>query len=127
MHKATCADCGKSCEVPFRPSGDKPVFCSECFGSKREAGDRGDRKEFNREPRREFNSRPTSSNSGQEELKKQLAEVNTKLDKLIGVVEKLLESKKEGAAGVGSSETKIKTKSEPKKTLKAVVKKALKK
>jgi CxxC-x17-CxxC domain-containing protein len=34
MHRATCADCGKSCEVPFRPSGDKPVFCSDCFGRK---------------------------------------------------------------------------------------------
>ncbi|OIO07019.1 hypothetical protein AUJ35_02955 [Candidatus Falkowbacteria bacterium CG1_02_41_21] len=34
MHRATCAECGKSCEVPFRPSGDKPVFCSDCFGRK---------------------------------------------------------------------------------------------
>ena len=31
MHRATCADCGKSCEVPFRPTGDKPVYCSNCF------------------------------------------------------------------------------------------------
>ena len=21
MHKATCADCGKECEVPFKPDG----------------------------------------------------------------------------------------------------------
>jgi CxxC-x17-CxxC domain-containing protein len=34
MHKAICADCGKACEVPFKPSGDKPVFCSDCFGKK---------------------------------------------------------------------------------------------
>ncbi|MFA4942052.1 MAG: CxxC-x17-CxxC domain-containing protein [Patescibacteria group bacterium] len=34
MHRATCAECGKSCEVPFRPTGDKPVFCSDCFGRK---------------------------------------------------------------------------------------------
>ena len=32
MHKATCAECGSKCEVPFRPTGDKPVLCSECFG-----------------------------------------------------------------------------------------------
>jgi len=32
MHRATCAECGKPCEVPFKPSGDKPVFCSNCFG-----------------------------------------------------------------------------------------------
>lgn len=31
MHKATCADCGKECEVPFKPSGDRPVYCKECF------------------------------------------------------------------------------------------------
>lgn len=31
MHKAICADCGESCEVPFKPSSDKPVYCSNCF------------------------------------------------------------------------------------------------
>jgi CxxC-x17-CxxC domain-containing protein len=31
MHKATCAKCGKICEVPFRPTGSKPVFCRDCF------------------------------------------------------------------------------------------------
>ena len=34
MHKATCSECGKSCELPFKPTGDKPVFCSNCFGNK---------------------------------------------------------------------------------------------
>lgn len=36
MHKATCSECGKMCEVPFRPTGEKPVFCSNCFGDKKE-------------------------------------------------------------------------------------------
>ena len=36
MHKATCAECKKECEVPFKPSGDKPVFCRECFANKRQ-------------------------------------------------------------------------------------------
>jgi len=35
MHKATCSDCGKECEVPFKPSGDKPVRCRECFQKSR--------------------------------------------------------------------------------------------
>lgn len=50
MHRATCADCGKNCEVPFRPTGDKPVFCSSCFqkndsprGRDDRFGGRGDR------------------------------------------------------------------------------------
>ena len=38
MHQAVCAECGKNCEVPFRPSGDKPVYCSDCFGKKEGSG-----------------------------------------------------------------------------------------
>jgi len=28
---AVCAKCGKECEVPFEPKGDRPVYCRECF------------------------------------------------------------------------------------------------
>jgi len=35
MHSATCASCGKACQVPFQPSGEKPVYCSDCFQSQR--------------------------------------------------------------------------------------------
>lgn len=31
MHKATCADCGKECEVPFEPKEGRPVYCKECY------------------------------------------------------------------------------------------------
>jgi CxxC-x17-CxxC domain-containing protein len=31
MFTTTCSSCGKSAEVPFRPSGDKPVYCRDCF------------------------------------------------------------------------------------------------
>ncbi|MGE5307538.1 MAG: CxxC-x17-CxxC domain-containing protein [Deltaproteobacteria bacterium] len=31
MFKAICADCNKECELPFKPSGDRPVYCRECF------------------------------------------------------------------------------------------------
>ena len=37
MHKAVCADCKQECEVPFKPSGDKPVRCKECFAKYRES------------------------------------------------------------------------------------------
>ena len=40
MFSTTCDQCGKDCEVPFRPSGDKPVYCSDCFESKRDDGGR---------------------------------------------------------------------------------------
>ena len=34
MHGATCDECGKKCEVPFKPRSDKPIFCNDCFRSK---------------------------------------------------------------------------------------------
>ena len=37
LHKAICADCKKECEVPFKPSQDRPVYCRDCF-SKRKGG-----------------------------------------------------------------------------------------
>ncbi len=35
MHKAVCSECGKECEVPFKPTEGKPVYCRECFQKKR--------------------------------------------------------------------------------------------
>jgi CxxC-x17-CxxC domain-containing protein len=34
MFTATCASCGNEARVPFEPRGDKPVYCSDCFGSR---------------------------------------------------------------------------------------------
>ena len=42
MHDATCGDCGKTCQVPFEPRPDKPVYCNDCFQDKKPAReDRG--------------------------------------------------------------------------------------
>lgn len=30
-----CAECGKTASVPFRPTGAKPVYCSDCFQGRR--------------------------------------------------------------------------------------------
>ena len=38
MFKATCADCKKECEVPFKPSGDRPVYCKDCFSKRKDSG-----------------------------------------------------------------------------------------
>lgn len=35
MFEATCADCGKTATVPFKPSGVRPVYCSDCFQNRR--------------------------------------------------------------------------------------------
>jgi CxxC-x17-CxxC domain-containing protein len=31
MHKATCSECGNECEVPFKPTEGKSVYCKECY------------------------------------------------------------------------------------------------
>lgn len=41
MHQATCSECGKDCEIPFRPTGGRPVFCSSCF--EKQQGGSGER------------------------------------------------------------------------------------
>jgi len=83
MHRATCAECGQSCEVPFRPTEGKPVYCNACFGGKKEtgAGRGGDR--F---PQKSFSSSgaPVRTDDGS---KKQLEILNAKMDRLIQAVE----------------------------------------
>ncbi|MCH7759027.1 hypothetical protein IID20_01595 [Patescibacteria group bacterium] len=65
MHGATCDECGKKCEVPFKPRSDKPIFCNDCFRSK-----------GNTEPRRfgGRNSGERSSGSGEEILAEEVLE-----------------------------------------------------
>lgn len=31
MHDATCADCKKATQVPFKPTEGRPVYCRDCF------------------------------------------------------------------------------------------------
>jgi CxxC-x17-CxxC domain-containing protein len=40
MYNAICADCRRECEVPFKPTGERPVFCKECW-AKRKADRQG--------------------------------------------------------------------------------------
>jgi CxxC-x17-CxxC domain-containing protein len=35
MFTATCDSCGREARVPFRPTGAKPVYCSDCFSTRR--------------------------------------------------------------------------------------------
>lgn len=94
MHKAVCDECHKSCEVPFRPSSDKPVYCNDCFASKRKDDDRAPRRDFgDRGPRRDFNASPAQSSFAkpavaQGDISKQLSDINAKLDRLISTMEK---------------------------------------
>lgn len=107
MYKAVCSECGKNCEVPFRPTGEKPVFCSDCFNKMRDPSDSRGGKSFDRAPKRDFNdrhaprqdySRPAESRApykpapANDETKRQLFDISTKLDKLISAMEKMTAS-----------------------------------
>ena len=38
LHPATCSECGKETQVPFRPTAGKPVYCRECFQKRGSGG-----------------------------------------------------------------------------------------
>ena len=93
MHKATCSECNEECEVPFRPTGDKPVYCRGCFGDKggSDSGKFGGRKDFGR--RDEPRSAPRydrATPAGGDVTAKQLEEMNSKLEKIIKLLEEKL-------------------------------------
>jgi len=85
MFSTVCSDCGKGCEVPFRPTGNKPVFCSDCFRNKsvsRSQDSRGGRKDF----KSRFEDRKTYQNNGDKgalNYKPQFEALNFKLDKIL--------------------------------------------
>ncbi|HJP41326.1 MAG TPA: zinc-ribbon domain containing protein [Dehalococcoidia bacterium] len=41
MFTTTCASCGKEARVPFQPTGDRPVYCNDCFRSQPRTGGGG--------------------------------------------------------------------------------------
>ncbi len=93
---ATCSTCGKSCEVPFRPSAGKPVYCKDCFANTDNRSGQSDkgysdkRKDFSREkrredaPRREFS--PAKPDLATEDIKRQLAILESKLNRVLELI-----------------------------------------
>lgn len=127
LHKATCAECGKICEVPFRPISGKPVYCKDCFlnrgegvGAERisKGGERFSKRDFS--PSR-LDSRDShfKSNAGNDVVVRQLESINAKLELLV----KAMEAYSLG----GKFQPKNEEKKELKETVSSVVKKTLKK
>lgn len=84
-YKANCNKCGDTCEVPFRPNGRKPVYCSNCFVKDTDSAPR---------PRREFSPRPQMAapqaprdDKALAELKSELQGINEKLERLLRAFE----------------------------------------
>jgi CxxC-x17-CxxC domain-containing protein len=94
LFPATCAACGKPCEVPFRPTGERPVYCRDCFGSKNPATMQGPRRDFRpREtspmPAATFRPQtpmPAAEDKRFGEIKTQLALINAKLEAIVEMV-----------------------------------------
>jgi len=75
MYEITCDKCGKQCEVPFKPTGDKPVYCRDCFNKEDSGSAR-------------FSSRnKTSGQAGMSS--EQFNTLNKKLDKILGILESI--------------------------------------
>ena len=120
MHKAVCDECGESCEVPFRPSRDKPIYCSNCF-EKKDGG--SSRRPSRTSPRRsDFGKRDNTN----KQLLEQVSSLNAKLDRILKVIESSAEKKpvskktkvKKVVKKVTSKDKKIKTKKANKKEVK---------
>lgn len=73
MHDVVCSKCGKQCQVPFKPTGNKPVLCRDCFRNKDDSS--GSRNQ----------DRPSQSGASSE----QFNQINAKLDKIIKVLQDL--------------------------------------
>ena len=70
MHSAVCDNCGQDCQVPFKPDGSKPIYCSKCFEKNQTSGDNRNRPKF-------------SDNNKNNDL---LASINSKLEKIISLL-----------------------------------------
>jgi CxxC-x17-CxxC domain-containing protein len=140
MHKATCSHCGKACEVPFRPTGEKPVYCRDCFNRNRDGEDARPARSFDKgsnfkksfsksyegsSPRPEF-ARADIKAAPADDTKQKLADISFKLDVLIRTIEKMTESRTAPAETIAPEKVKIE-KAPVKAPAKAVKKVAKKK
>lgn len=88
MTKTTCSSCGKECEVPFKPTGSKPVYCNDCFKT------RGGFDSKHSDNRGSRSSNYDSGRAGdQSQYKEQFETLNTKLDEIIQLLGKTPQKK----------------------------------
>lgn len=90
MHNAVCTNCGNNCEVPFRPMSGKPIFCNDCFKSKRNDSPREEKNSGfeNRNSRPRFDDKKPYQGGEKDstDYKAQFEILIAKLDKLISLL-----------------------------------------
>ena len=81
-------NCGKKCQVPFRPDGAKPVYCKDCFGAPRAEMRK---KTFSTRARPTGSIRPAGAQAPEgksiADLTRQIAAMNTKIDTMLKILE----------------------------------------
>lgn len=80
MHKVTCDKCGQSCEVPFKPTSGKPVYCTACF-RKNESSESGKPNRYSSKP----NENPQSDQP--DKYKPEFEQINEKLNRILKILE----------------------------------------
>lgn len=78
MFSTVCSNCGKECQVPFKPTNGKPVYCSDCF---EKMGNRSDRPSNDRPRFDDRAPRAPQAQSGPD-----LGAINAKLDKILTIL-----------------------------------------
>jgi CxxC-x17-CxxC domain-containing protein len=137
LYDATCTTCGKSCQVPFRPDGKKPVLCRDCFSVKNESPTNSvanrDRFTPNEMHGRKY-EKPAQMNVGMapefQNLVKQLAMVEEKVNNILTLIkasEKLAHEAPIVPAMTATSEAAPVKVRKPKKVTPAIKKAAVKK
>ena len=71
LHRAICSECNAECEVPFKPSGEKPAFCRKCFKNRDETVPR------------EFSKPKNFGGGGETMSSEQFNILNSKLDRIL--------------------------------------------
>lgn len=111
LYDATCAKCGKACQVPFKPAGGRPVFCSNCFN--KPVGGNQPRPLANNFNQPRFDDRPRfDGNSNPDQFKGQFAALNAKLDAILRALNSILNAAPQSAKSI----TEIKEDKETKKS-----------
>lgn len=61
----SCAECNTAItQLPFEPTGDKPVYCTNCLRARRQARGGNDNRGFNRAPRQMYQVNEKCSECG---------------------------------------------------------------
>jgi CxxC-x17-CxxC domain-containing protein len=91
VHETVCDKCGVKCDVPFKPTNNKPIYCRSCYrqinsGSSVSSDRNNDRPNSSKSEFREPRSNSFENMAlldAQADLKREIEKINQKLDKIM--------------------------------------------